>query len=210
MTHGGFLDQGKTTNKIGLTLVIAGHAAVLAALALAPPEAIQRIVYLPTIVESIREATPPPAEPPPPPAAEPERTQPTRVDPIVTAGDPVRPIELTPLPPRPLPPMLPQIPVAPESAMLPATIDPSAVARFQPDYPSELVRAELEGSATVRVLIGIDGRVKAVELVSATHPGFFDATKRQALRHWKFRPATKDGIATESWRTMTVRFTLKD
>ncbi|KQX20865.1 MULTISPECIES: energy transducer TonB [unclassified Sphingomonas] len=209
MTNGGFFEQGKRANKTGLTIVIAGHAAVLAALVLAPPDAVQRIVYLPTIVDSIKD-TPPPAKDPPPPMVQRENTPPTRVDAIVKTGDPVPTIELTPMPPRPLPPVLPQIPATPESATLPATIDPSAMARFQPDYPSELVRAELEGTATVRVLIGTDGRVKAVELVSATHPGFFDATKRQALRYWRFRPATRDGIATESWRTMTVRFTLED
>jgi protein TonB len=210
MTNGGFLVQGERANKTGLTIVIAGHAAVLAALVLAPPDAIQRIVYLPTIVDSIEDTQPPPVDPPPPPLAQRETVQATTVDPIVRTGDPVPTIDLTPMPPRPMPPVLPQIPATPESPILPATIDPSAMARFQPDYPSELVRAELEGTATVRVLIGTDGRVKTVELVSATQPGFFDATKRQALRYWKFRPATKDGIATESWRTMTVRFTLRD
>lgn len=210
MTNGGFLEQGKRTNKTGLTIVIAGHAAVLTALALAPPEAVQRIIFVPTIVDSIEDTQPPPKDPlPPPPKTQRETTQPAQVDPIVKAGDPITPIDLTPMPPKPLPPIVPQIPAA-EPVILPATVDPSAMARFQPDYPSELVRAELEGTATVRVLIGADGKVKAVEMVSATHPGFFDATKRQALRYWKFRPATKDGVATESWRTMTVRFALKD
>lgn len=210
MTNGGFLDQNKHTNKIGLTLVIAGHAAVLTAIALAPPEAIRRIVYLPQVVQSYKkEAPPPPRQLPPPQPAQKDTSQPTKIEPLVDTGQPVSPIDLSPTIPRPLPPTLPQVPVAPEPALVPATMDPSAMARFQPDYPSELVRAEVEGSATVRVLIGSDGRVQAVELVSATHPGFFEATKRQALRYWKFRAATRDGIATESWRTMTVRFTLQ-
>lgn len=210
MSNGGFLSQGNT-NKTGLTIVIAGHAAVLTALILAPPEAIQRIIHPPIIVDSIPDTTPPPVDPPPPVAQPREQARPSTVEPIIkTSSDPVQTIELRPLPPIPLPPLPQQLPVTPEPKMLPATIDPSAMARFQPDYPSELVRAELEGTATVRVLISADGKVKAVEMVSATHPGFFDATKRQALRYWKFRPATKDGIATESWRTMTVRFTLKN
>jgi len=210
MTNGGFLNQNNGTNKIGLTLVIAGHAAVLTAIALAPPEAIRRIVYLPQVVQSIKEAPPPPRQLPPPPPTQKDSSQPTTVKPLVDTGEPVIPIDLTPTIPRPLPPALPQMPVTPEPTLLPATIDPSAMARFQPDYPSELVRAEVEGSATVRVLIGSDGRVKSVELVSATHPGFFEATRRQALRYWTFRAATRDGVATESWRTMTVRFTLQN
>ena len=88
-------------------------------------------------------------------------------------------------------------------------MDPAAMARFQPSYPSPLVRAGIEGAVTVRVLIGSDGRVKSVELVRATDPAFFEATKAQALRYWRFSPATTDGTATESWRTMTVKFKLE-
>ncbi|WP_238147137.1 energy transducer TonB [Rhizorhabdus dicambivorans] len=133
---------------------------------------------------------------------------PTTTEPIVKAGgDPVLTFDPTP-PPRtePLPPAIPAIP---DPVFITATIDPAAMPRFQPDYPPELIRADIEGTATVRVLIGVDGRVKSVELVSAAHPGFFEATRRQALRYWKFKPATRDGIAVESWRTMTVRFNIQ-
>jgi len=211
MSNGGFLENGKNTNKAGLTIVIAGHAAVLAALVLIPPEAMQKIVYLPPmIVDTIKDTPPPPPDQLPPPQRQRDEARPTPVDPIVRTGETVRPIEVIPGPIQPTVPILPQTPVTPEPQILPAAMDPSAMARFQPDYPSDLVRAEIEGSATVRVLIGADGRVKTVEMVSATNPGFFDATRRQALRYWKFRPATKDGVAMESWRTMTVRFALND
>ena len=79
----------------------------------------------------------------------------------------------------------------------------------QPAYPPSLARQEIEGVAIVRVLIGTDGRVKDVQMVSATEPEFFEATARQAKRYWKFKPAMRDGIAVESWRQMTVRFKLE-
>lgn len=207
MSYGAFLEQQKRTNRIGLTLVIAGHVAALTALALAPPEAIQRITYVRTIVDSIADQPPPPADLPPPQKSAERQTQPTAVAPIVDSGPTIpAPIDISPLPPRQEP--VPSLPAA-DPIFLPASIEPSAMARFQPDYPPELIRADLEGTATVRVLIGTDGRVKAVEMVSAAHPGFFEATRKQALRYWKFRPATRDGVATESWRTMTVRFTIQ-
>lgn len=56
------------------------------------------------------------------------------------------------------------------------------------------------------MLIGTDGRVKQVERVSAASEAFWQATERQALSRWRFRPALRDGVAVESWRTMTVRF----
>ena len=64
--------------------------------------------------------------------------------------------------------------------------------------------------ARVRVLIGSDGKVKQVELVSTDSPGFFDATKRRALANWRFKPATRGGVAEESWKEMTVRFEIRN
>lgn len=204
MQNGAFLDSRKTS-PIGLGLVIAGHVAVLTVIALAPPEAIPRITYIRTIVDSIADTPPPPKTPPPASKAEPQTT-PQPGERIVTAGDPAPTFEPPPIPQTQ--PIGPIVPVAPDPVLLPATIEPGAMARFQPDYPPELIRADIEGSATVRILVGTDGKVRSVEMVSATHPGFFEATKRQALRFWRFRPATRDGVAIESWRTMTVRFTI--
>jgi protein TonB len=61
---------------------------------------------------------------------------------------------------------------------------------------------------TVRLLIGADGRVKAVEKVRAASDAFWRATERQALRHWRFTPAMVDGKPVESRTTVTVHFEL--
>jgi len=80
---------------------------------------------------------------------------------------------------------------------------------FQPPYPPQLLRTGVEGKAVVKVLIGTDGRVKQVVIVSADDPLFADASERQALRRWRFRPATRDGVPIESWKQMTVRFEIR-
>lgn len=207
MYNGGFLDA-RRTNPVGLGLVIAGHAAVLTAIALAPPDAVQRITYVKTIVGSIVDKAPPPPDMPPSAPRPEQRSSPSRPVPIVDSQLGNGPIIFNPPTlPRVGPPPIP--PIQADPVVVPATIDPGAMARFQPDYPPELIRAEIEGSATVRVLVGSDGRVRTVELVSATQPGFFEATRRQALRFWKFRPAASDGAPIESWRTMTVRFKIQ-
>ncbi|SOB80280.1 protein TonB [Sphingomonas guangdongensis] len=114
------------------------------------------------------------------------------------------PIPLTPGPangavavaaPKPLP------------VVVAAQADPRAT--FQPDYPAAERRAGTEGSVTVRVLIGTDGRVKAVEQVGSASPAFFEATRRQALGRWRFRPATRDGEPVESWQVKTLRFVME-
>lgn len=84
--------------------------------------------------------------------------------------------------------------------------DPKFARDFQPEYPVGKLRLEIEGSATVRVLIGTDGRVRQVQVIRATDPDFAKATERQALRAWRFKPATRDGVPVEDWQTLTVRF----
>ena len=101
-----------------------------------------------------------------------------------------------PLPPKPAP-------------FVVAEVDPRFAGSFQPDYPATEQRREIEGIVRVRVLIGTDGRVKAVELVSTDSHGFFEATKRRALTKWRFKPATRGGVAEESWKEMTVRFQIR-
>jgi periplasmic protein TonB len=103
------------------------------------------------------------------------------------------------LPPAPIP--LPHVPVITKPQ-----IDARYKDAFQPDYPPGMIRAELEGSVIVRVLIGTDGRVKAVEAVRADQDAFLKATRDHALRKWRFKPATEDGAPIEAWREMTVRF----
>ncbi|MES2045025.1 MAG: energy transducer TonB [Pseudomonadota bacterium] len=92
--------------------------------------------------------------------------------------------------------------------MIGADIDPRYANNFQPTYPPDEIRESRTGRVTVRVLIGIDGRVKDIEKVSAPSDSFWEATRRQALSKWRFKPATRDGEPYETWKTMNVSFVL--
>lgn len=96
----------------------------------------------------------------------------------------------------------------PPLPFLAAAIDPRFANAFQPDYPASEIRAQREGKVTVRVRIGTDGRVAAVEQVRATSAAFFEATRRHAIARWRFKPATRGGKPEESWKTMNVTFVL--
>lgn len=87
-----------------------------------------------------------------------------------------------------------------------AVIHPQYRGNLQPEYPPGLIRQEIEGSVTLRVLVGTDGRVKEIEPVRFDDEDFLKVTRVQALRKWRFLPATRDGTPVESWREMTVRF----
>lgn len=162
-----------------------------------------------------------PAPVPPPPPPEDVDPQPKQPDTKFTAPpSPFPPIPDVPVADRPvdkpLPPVPPigndppievETPPAPPP-LIEAKLDGRYKSTFQPDYPPFEQRNDIEGTARVRVLVGIDGRVKAVEDVATTSPGFFAETKRRALAKWRFKPATRGGTPEESWVTMTVRFEL--
>lgn len=98
----------------------------------------------------------------------------------------------------------------PDPVSTPVVVGPQTDMRFardlQPPYPPGLQRLDIEGSVTVRILVGTDGRVLRVEAVSVDNDGFLKATREWALRHWRFRPGTRDGVPQEAWLTKTVVF----
>jgi protein TonB len=110
---------------------------------------------------------------------------------IGTGGGGGEPIKLTP------------VVIGPE-------LDTRFAGGFQPEYPAGERRAEHQGRVVVRVLIGVDGRVKLVEKVSAASDAFFEATERRALQKWRFKPGTRDGAPIEAWKTIGVSFVLND
>lgn len=167
-----------------------------------------------------------PVPPEPVPVEKPKtEAQPTEVLPYIpqtVVTDPQRPViastNVLPTEP-PLPTVVEQPgptnviaepPVPPLPPLIGAARDPRFASAYQPEYPAAEIRAQRDGTVSVRVLIGTDGRVKAVEQVSATSTAFFEATKRQALGKWRFKPATRGGIPQESWKVMSVRFEIKN
>jgi periplasmic protein TonB len=117
------------------------------------------------------------------------------------------------LPQPPLPPLplgggtiIEKPPVSIEPVFKAAAIHPNYRDVLQPEYPPSLIRQEIEGSVTLRVLVGTDGRVKSIEPIRFDDEDFLKVTRVQALRKWRFLPATRDGVPVESWREMTVRF----
>ncbi len=88
--------------------------------------------------------------------------------------------------------------------------DPRYAANFQPEYPQSLIAREIDGLVRIKILIGADGRVRQAIILSATERAFGAATERQALKAWRFIPATRDGKPVEDWQEMTVKFEIKN
>lgn len=213
-----YLEQKKATRSpVSLGAALAINGAVLGALLFASPAV---IVKGREAIETITLAPPPEPDPLPPPQSrerlveQPAPSNPTTSTPVVptTKAD----FELPSLPPIPQPgagaigtgrAIVPSADPPRESVFVGPQIDSRYVAALQPPYPPGKIRAEEEGVVVVRVLIGPDGRVKRVEKIEGDD-AFFRATAAQATKRWRFKPATRDGVAVEGWRTMTVRFEL--
>lgn len=206
------------TVSLGGALLING--ALIAGLIFAAPNVIKQApeggitvipIWEPPVPDPVEQPKPKPdnraAQNPTPQAPDPfiksesENTTRTTTD----IGDP----PLPPLPKAEEGPIFVPEPPPPLPPLLRAEPDSRFAKDFQPAYPAAELRAQRDGLVQIRVLIGVDGRVKAAQSVSATSDAFFEATRRQALSKWRFKPATRGGIPEESWKTLSVRFEIK-
>lgn len=218
MPETGFFAQ-KRNSPTSLGLVILLHAALISAVVLIKSPAFTHAVNR-TVIDFIPNAEDPPVDPPPPPP----HTQPQHplenIDHVVPQTDMNIPgptvdtshdnvviasndtgtgtVDIPQLPPD-----SPAIPVRRA-----AQIDPSS--RLQPPYPPSEYRLQRDGRVQVQVTIGPDGRVTDVARISATSDAFWLVTREQALRHWRFRPATVDGRPVQETRTMSLVFRIVD
>lgn len=194
---------------LGLTaLMLTGLAS-----ALVVPQVLRPTPGPTTVVNIPAPQVEPPPPPPPQSTIDPPAPQLTRQQiPTIPLGDPF-PMQLTPpIGPTDIGPILPIArndppPQPPRDPVLTgASRDPRFAGAFQPPYPAARQREGAEGYCRVSVSITPAGRVSAVRAVDCPDDAFFRATERQALRHWRFRPATRDGVAVETSIEQNVRF----
>ena len=215
MTEAAFFEP-RRISPAGIGVVIAIHAGVITVAALSKIEVV-RYRDPPIIVHPIPLPKDPPREPPkakrhdlPKPIPDPS----PQPDPLVDHTPIDRGPTITFPPPRPFPPIGGEVGTTfeptkpPPSIRIDAQFDPRFGDALKPPYPLDERRDGVEGSVTLRVLIGADGRVKAVEKLVATTDGFFRAAERQARTRWRFKPATLDGKPIETRKVMTLRFEL--
>lgn len=98
----------------------------------------------------------------------------------------------------------------PDPVIVAPKLDQRYARDFLPPYPAARRRLGEEGVVRVNVLVGADGRVKDIAMLSASHPSFWRATQRHAKRRWRFTPGMRDGQAVEQWFVVTARFTMRD
>lgn len=129
-------------------------------------------------------------------------------------------------PPSPQPvvePMAGDLPAAPPVAVATRDVDvvasttevmAGAVLRYAaappPPYPRRALRAGVEGTVLLEVLVDIDGRPLTVDVIGSSGDRELDrAARRQVLEQWLFQPAVRDGRPVQAIGRVPVSFSLE-
>jgi protein TonB len=219
--NGFFEQQQRRRSPTSFALVVALHAAALGAVILAGSTQFIQDERARLVVRNI------PIPPDPQPVVEDHRVdtpRPERRDTVVTPTRPEGPANdntattgrseptqpTGPIGERNVEPVVQRPPDPPPAVRREAQLDPRYARDLQPPYPPPELRAERNGTVQIRLTIAPNGRVTAVERISATSEHFWRATQQQALNRWRFRPATVDGRPVQGVKVMTVNFRIQD
>ncbi len=87
-------------------------------------------------------------------------------------------------------------------------VPPELVHRVQPRYPEAARIPRLSGRVILKAVIGLDGKVEGVEVLSTTHPVFEEAAVA-AVTQWRYSPARYHGLPVAVFFTVTVNFVMR-
>ena len=82
---------------------------------------------------------------------------------------------------------------------------PRLVSRVEPLYPEMARRARVQGVVIVETIVDRHGDVRSARVLEGLPMGLDDAAL-DAVRQWRFTPATMDGRPVEVYYTVTVAF----
>jgi protein TonB len=81
------------------------------------------------------------------------------------------------------------------------------ISSIAPLYPALAKSQHIEGDVRIDALIDANGRVSAMKVVSG--PTLLHQAAMDALRQWKYQPATLDGSTVPMHLTVTLQFRLQ-
>jgi TonB family protein len=85
---------------------------------------------------------------------------------------------------------------------------PQAIFDPDPEYSKEAREAKYQGTCIIGLIVEADGSPSHVTLISGLGKGL-DEKALDAVRSWKFKPATKDGAPVPTQISIVVNFRLR-
>ena len=87
------------------------------------------------------------------------------------------------------------------------TAEPAKLEGAEPNYPSAARQKRVQGTVVLRGTVDLDGKIGDVEVLRSIPE--LDKAAVDAVKAWKYEPATVGGSPTPMVTTMTVSFTLE-
>jgi TonB family protein len=109
---------------------------------------------------------------------------------------------------RPRPPQPATDPHAQPQVVHVTTIDPAMlIHRVEPQYPPLAKQVHREGRVELHALIGTDGTIQSLQIVSGDP--FFFISARDAVQQWRYKPTILNGQPVEIDTYITVVYIMK-
>ncbi len=86
---------------------------------------------------------------------------------------------------------------------------PRPVKKINPVYPFKARRQNIEGTVMLECLVDSKGKIKEIRVISAEPEGIFEASAKEALEHWRFRPGKIKGRPVSTRIRLPFRFQLQ-
>lgn len=78
-----------------------------------------------------------------------------------------------------------------------------------PVYPKKARKDRVEGAVVLKVTVSKDGSVTNLKVLRSTEPGYgFEDAAIEAVKQWRYTPATRDGEPVEVYVAVNLDFSL--
>lgn len=166
------------------------------------------------------DVTPPPPPPEPTKLETPQAavTQTVAPKPMIELPSPGPQQVMVDAPPPPAPPTVtsegtrtvaaPAVAPAPATTMEGGDLSSKVLFAKPPTYPVDARRAHEQGTVKLLLLVGADGTVKDIRVVTSSGSSRLDGAALRAVKHWRWSPTMSNGAATAVRGYVTIPFVL--
>ena len=92
----------------------------------------------------------------------------------------------------------------------PGVTVPILINEVRPSYPPMAKKLRAQGMVTLNILVGIDGNVEDIKILNVSRTGIgFEKSAEKAVRQWRYKPATKNGVRVRMWLPVRVPFKMR-
>ena len=214
---GGRYGAERRVNKSAITIAIAIHVILIAALVLIRPAFADHKEKRLQMVEMKLDTPPPPPE-----QKQPPQQAPAEVVKLAVVPQTPPPVQIAlsvptvPTPPTvdiqpPAAPPAPPVPSAPpvSSMVKVGDIGTQMISAKPPRYPIEARRKHEQGTVVLSVTLGVDGRVTLVSIARSSGFASLDEAARNAVRAWRWAPTIRNGQPVMVQGVVEIPFVLQ-